>query len=258
MKRRFEGLQEQLISKLQKMEEKAQDKDAFWLKHNLLLLGTERQKLNFLYEGVMTPHSPIQSANGCEWCGQETVFYETVTDTYLCNECGFCQNTIREKPLRYVPESCIYKHHVHLHQILHEMQCLRNKVSSKMVDDIRHFLKKDFTYERIKKSLRKLGYKQHYSMVYSIQHALDPEFKPLKLSHDQEEVLQGLFHQYIALGPIGGKKNRLNYHFVLMKLAKMCKYDFILPYLHPPKGKKSVEQSERIWKEVCTRLSKMY
>jgi hypothetical protein len=255
---RYEGLQRQLEEKLKYMESQAEDKNVFWLKYNRLLIGDEREKLEFLYQGIISYPSPIQTMNECEWCGAETVCYDKAGDQYLCDECGFCQDVIRERPLRYVPESCIYKHHVHLHQILHEMQCLRRKVSTKMVDDIRYFLKKDYTYDRIKKSLRKLGYKQHYSMVYSIQHALDPEFKPLVLSHEQEEVLQGLFHQYIALGPIGGKKNRLNYHFVLKKLAKMCKYDFLLPYLHPPKGKKSVEHSEKIWKEVCERLSNAY
>ncbi|MFK5165321.1 hypothetical protein, partial [Propionibacterium freudenreichii] len=80
-------------------------------------------------------------------------------------------------------------------------------------------LKANFTYERIKKSLRKLGYNQHYSMVYSVQRDLDETFTPLILSFKQEENLQGLFFQYISLGNIGGRKNRLNYHFVLGKLA---------------------------------------
>lgn len=258
MSGKYAGLQEQVENKLRQLEQETDDLDTFWLKHNRLLIANERKKLEFLYPGGMSPLSPILSPNGCEWCGEETVYYELATDTYVCNECGFCQEYTREKPLRFIPESCIYKHHVHLHQILHEMQCLRRKIPDKMIDDIRHFLGKDFTYDRIKKSLRQLGYKQHYSMVYSIQEALDPSFQPLQLTHEQEQNLQGLFHQYIALGPMGGKKNRLNYHFVLSKLAKMCDYDFILPYLHPPKGKKSVEQSEKIWKEVCTRLSSMY
>lgn len=255
---RYPGLQAQVEDKLKRMEAMAQDKNAFWLQYNRLLIATEREKLEFLYDGIISNPSPIQTMNECEWCGAESVCYDKAADQYLCDECGMCQAVIRERPLRYVPESCIYKHHVHLHQILHEMQCLRRKISSKMIEDVKYFLVKDFTYERIKKSLRQLGYKQHYSMVYSIQYALDPTFKPLVLPQEQEDVLLGLFHQYISLGPIGGKKNRLNYHFVLMKLAKICKYDHILPYLHPPKGKKSVEQSEKIWKEVCERLSTIY
>ena len=70
-------------------------------------------------------------------------------------------------------------------------------------------------------------------MVYSIQRELDPTFKPLKLSFKQEEQLQGLFFQYISLGKVGGRKNRLNYHFVLGKLADMLEYKFIHPiYIH--------------------------
>ncbi|MGZ8545895.1 MAG: hypothetical protein ACXWVU_00745 [Sulfuricurvum sp.] len=255
---RYEGLQRQLEDKLRRLEDDAQDKNAFWLKHNRLLLGSEREKLEFLYPGGLSPISPILSPNLCEECGEEGVTYELVTDTYICGECGLCQEQIRHKPLRFIPESCIYKHHVHLHQILHEMQCLRRKLPDGIVDDVRHFLKEDFSYERIKKSLRQLGYKQHYSMVYSIQAELDETFTPLRITKEEEEQLQGLFHQYIALGPMGGKKNRLNYHFVLSKLAKMCHYDHILPYLHPPKGKKSIESSEKIWREVCRRICSMY
>jgi hypothetical protein len=255
MKSRYESIQPQLEEKLKKLEAEAEDKDMFWLKHNRLLIASQREQLEFLHPGAISPVSSLSSPNACEMCGEDTVFYEVSSDTYVCNECGICQDQIRHQPLRYVPESCIYKHHVHLHQILHEMQCLRQKLPDQIVADVRDFLKTDFSYERIKKSLRKLGYKQHYSMVYSIQHALDSTFKPLQLSYEQEEALQGLFHQYISLGPIGGKKNRLNYHFVLLKLSKMCGYDHILPYLHPPKGKKSIESSERIWREVCRRLS---
>lgn len=256
------ALEEQIINKLKKLERRSEYLVEFWLEHSKYLSDqtTERQKLEFLYpaDQMSALETPI-NANGCEFCnGENTVFYEIVTDTYTCHDCGQCQNVTRTPYLRFIPESSVYKHSVHLHQILHEMQCLRESVPPDIIGDVREAIGAPFTYDRIKKSLRKLGYHQHYSMVYTIQRELDSTFFPLKLAFAQEEKLQGLFFQYIALGGIGGRKNRLNYHFVLGKIAAMCGYGFIIPYIHPPKGKKSMEESEKVWKLVCTTLGWTY
>jgi hypothetical protein len=251
-------LRTKMEAKLSEMECDAPDLVTFWLYHQKYLSDatSEKEKLEFLHgcDNVSEVTSPI-SYHWCEFCGEDGVFHEPHIDQYVCNECGSCQPTTRTVFKTFVPESSIYKHSVHLHQILHEMQCLRESIPQNLIADVRDFLGANFTYERIKKSLRKLGYNQHYSMVYSIQRELDPTFKPLKLSFKQEEQLQGLFFQYISLGKVGGRKNRLNYHFVLGKLADMLEYKFIHPFLHPPKGKKSREESEVIWIEVCKKLN---
>lgn len=250
-------LRTKIEAKLCEMEMEADNLTTFWLYHQKYLSDatTERQKLNFLHpDQVSELSSPIRY-HWCEFCGEDGVFYEPKIDQYACTECGACQETTRDDFKIFVPESSIYKHSIHLHQILHEMQCLRESIPPNLIADVRDFLKANFTYERIKKSLRKLGYNQHYSMVYSVQRDLDETFTPLILSFKQEENLQGLFFQYISLGNIGGRKNRLNYHFVLGKLADKLGYTFLHKYLHPPKGKKSKEESERIWKLVCIKLN---
>lgn len=251
-------LRTKMEAKLCEMELECDNLNIFWLYHQKYLSDatTEKEKLEFLHgaENMSPLSSPIRY-HWCEFCGEDEVFHDPALDQYVCYGCGACQETSRTEFKTFVPESSIYKHSVHLHQILHEMQCLRESIPANLVGDVREHLKANFSYERIKKSLRKLGYNQHYSMVYSIQRELDPTFKPLKLSYAQEEQLQGLFFQYISLGNIGGRKNRLNYHFVLEKLANQLGYDFIHPYLHPPKGKKSREESERIWGIVCKKLN---
>lgn len=252
------GLTEQIIRKLARLEDEATDLVQFWLQHSRYLTSdiSEQEKLQFLHpDRVFVNEDPIRY-NECEFCNEDnTVFYDPVSDQYTCHECGFCQQQSRSPLLRYIPESSVYKHSVHFHQILHEMQCLRESLPGNLINDIKDGVDPPYTYERIKKSLRKLGYQQHYSMVYSIQQALDPTFKPLHLTPQQEEKMQGYFFQYVALGPIGGRKNRLNYHFVIGKIAKMCGYyEFIEPYLHPPKGKKALDASEVIWAQVCAKL----
>lgn len=253
------SLTAQLIAKLEKLEAtiSPENLNHFWLSHMKYLRDDtpEQDKLEFLHpERVFRNETPIQY-NECEVCADNTVFYDPALDQYTCHTCGFCQEKSRSTLLRYIPESSVYKHSVHFHQILHEMQCLRESIPNNIINDIKDGLEPPYTYERIKKSLRRLGYHQHYSMVYSLQQILDPTFKPLHLTPQQEETMQGLFFQYVSLGPIGGRKNRLNYHFVIGKIATMCGYyDFIAPYLHPPKGKKAVDASEEIWAQVCSKL----
>lgn len=251
------ALTEQLFDKLSRLEAESKDPIQFWLEHNKYLRydTPEQDKLNFLHPDRVFASDPHMIYNECEACGEDGVFFEPALDQYTCHDCGFCQKNSRSPLVRYIPESSVYKHSVHFHQILHEMQCLRESLPLNLINDIKDGLPPPYTYERIKKSLRGLGYHQHYSMVYSIQQILDPTFKPLRLDPRQEEKMQGYFFQYVSLGAIGGRKNRLNYHFVIGKIAKMCGYyDFIQPYLHPPKGKKSVDAAEVIWTQVCQKL----
>lgn len=252
------ALTEQLLVKLAQLEKEAEDPLQFWLEHAKYLSAQTPAhiKLEFLCPHASSPHvSPI-AYHECEGCKEaDSVFYEPRLDQYTCHACGKCQERSRSPVIRYVPDSSVYKHSVHLHQILHEMQCLRQSLPPKILGDIKEHVGPPYTHARIKRNLRKLGYQQHYNMIYSIQQALDPEFKPLVLHPRQEDQMQGLFFQYVSLGPIGGRKNRLNYHFVIGKLAQMCGiYNLFKPYLHPPKGEKSRLDSERIWAIVCKKL----
>ena len=178
-------LRTKIEAKLCEMEMEVDNITTFWLYHQKYLSDatSERQKLDFLHpDQVSELSSPIRY-HWCEFCGEDGVFYEPHIDQYACSECGACQETIRDDFKIFVPESSIYKHSIHLHQILHEMQCLRESIPPNLIADVRDFLKANFTYERIKKSLRKLGYNQHYSMVYSVQRDLDETFTPLILRY---------------------------------------------------------------------------
>lgn len=251
----MEEIRRAVVEKLERLERNTDCQIKFWLSHQKYLKPETDTSILLDFLGVQhSEHNGIYFEDDtCEYCRQNTVFYDDRLDEYVCAECGSCQNMIRKVFETHVPESHFYKPSVHLHKLLHEMQCLRHQMPPNIVENVRDYLKKDFTYDRIKKSLRKIGYNQAYAMVYSIQQQLDPNFKPLRLSYEEEENLQGLFWQYLQLDKMG-RKNRLNYHFVLEKLSKALGYDHILPYLHPPKGKKSRDESERIWEQVCIKL----
>lgn len=254
-------MRENVITKLQRLEAQAPDPAAFWLTYQRYLRPEMDVKeiLRFLCpDQLLDGPRPIFLTSECEFCqGEDTVVL--AGDTYTCSECGSCQSTERKVFEIRPTGSAIYKHEVHMHQVLHEMMCLRGNLPDNLVADVREAVAPPYTYMKIKKSLRGLGYKQHYAMVYSIQQALDPTFKPLKLTHEQERVLQGYFYQYLKLGRLGKRKNRLNYHFVLEKLAHLTGYLNLLDYLHTPKGKKSRGEHERIWRdEVCKALGWRY
>lgn len=185
-------LQKKLEKTLLQMEEKAIDKDEFWLKHMYLLKAKDWEIKEFLNLPIFNNH-PLLCEHGFDFCT-----FDPIEDTYACSECGLILPPWMEHITKERPDSCFYKHKVHMHQILHELQCLRHKLDWNMVEDIRHFLKTDFTYERIRKSLRRCGYRQHYRMIPSIQQALDPNFKPLHLNPDKENEIQKYFYKYLV------------------------------------------------------------
>ena len=202
------SLTEQLERKLLKLEAEAQDVHQFWLHHHIYLKPDtpEHIKLEFLHpDRVFKNETPIQY-NECEACSEDGVFYDPTLDQYTCHSCGYCQEKSRSPFIRYIPESSVYKHAVHFHQILHEMQCLRESIPHNIINDIKDGVEPPYTYERIKKSLRRLGYHQHYSMVYSLQQILDPTFKPLHLTPQQEEKMQGYFSSTLLWDLLAGER----------------------------------------------------
>lgn len=250
----YKELYPAVVSRLQQLEAKDPSDPSFWLEHQKYLdksSVTRTQVLDFVMEGR---HSPISKGYGCEQCDASIVVLDAERDEWLCQDCGSVQERERRYFKPFTPESSVYKHTVRLHQILHELQCNRMKLPANIVGDVKEHLKENFTYARIQKSLRKLGYKQHYTMIPTLQMALDPSFEPLQLTRDEEMELTGLFTQYIALGQFSGYRNRLNYHYVISKLADMLGYYWIHPHLRLPKGKKSVQRHDELWSKVCHHL----
>lgn len=252
----------QLLKKAQEklglLEFHAPDKNQFWLDHLYILRGDDQTLRSFLN---ITEPRDLLSENQCEneFCRAQTVVCDYANDDYVCHTCGFVQNGSRAVYLIYKSPSSIYKHQVHLHQILHELQCLRHRLPDGILDEIRYYLKLHNqlpTYINIRKSLRKCGFNQHYKMIPSLQYHLDPTFTPLILSKEHEIQIQGKFFDYISLGHLEDRKcNRLNYHYVIFKICELLGYDHVNGYLNCPKGKVSLENHYTCWRKICKALN---
>ena len=245
----MDDLRARVLSKLTYEEALSENPHSFWLEHQKYLRENASRELleSYLFQDIGGA-STFAPPNECEQCQDVFVGYDSKSDDSVCLSCGFIQRAWRQPFSRVIPSSCIYSHQTHLHHILHELQCHRHVLPDFLIADIRDHLKNNFTYERIKKCLRKCGYKQHYNMIPSIQRVLDENFVPLELSNEEERLIQGKFFIYISLGKLEGCKNRLNYHFVLSKISQMLGLYHVLPHLHLPKGKVSLERHERLWK----------
>jgi hypothetical protein len=247
-----------VINRLETLEAEAEDHIQFWLSHSYLLHpDTEPTRLlDFLGVSNQPLLRPLWFAEDfCEDCYANAVVSDKKNDDWICAECGAIQDFTRTPFKRYIPESSIYKHETHLHQVLYALQCLRQKLPNDLVENVHLYLElenKPVTYKEIQKALRPLGYKQHYAMIPAILSEIDPTYKPLRITRAQEEQLHGMFFQYISLGRVEGMdKNRLNYHYVIYQISHLLSYSFIVPYLRIPKGEKSRRRHDQVWRHIC-------
>lgn len=141
----------------------------------------------------------------------------------------------------------------HLDNILLELQCGRSRDLENIAEHVSSQLDK-VDYIGVRKSLRKLGYKQHYLMIPSIMHQIDPkQFPPWVPKRGQVGKIKKYYYKYLdrfgglPLEAKGGKKNNLNYHFCIQKIAMVLGIKEIVPFLNPPKGKKTIQRHEHIW-----------
>lgn len=251
-----------IIHKLTTLEAETEDPVQFWLESHRFLsptLCTPTDVLHWLHHRDRVGPAQYYAQNECEECLEQMVAMDHKNDDQVCLSCGFIQQQYRDPFRIVVPASSVYKHDVHLHQILHEMQCLRHRIPDQIVSDLKDHLGADVSYERIQKSLRSLGYKQHYQMIPTLQLMLDPSFEPLILTREEEEAIMARFHQYIVYyrqPPLPGatRKNKLNYHYVLYKISQLCGFDWVMPYCHFPRGKKSIKKNEQEWEQICKGL----
>ena len=226
------------------------------LKYLPLLRGEVDEPL--LYElGIKLDISPI--INEC--CG-EIVFDETNWE-YICKGCAIVQNYVKSSisysdrlNMNFTKQS-EYSQIEYIKLILHELQCNKNEMEDSVIQEIYIHIKKKVNYENVRKSLRKLGYKQIYLKIPSILNKLDPiNYPPLLLKSSDFHHIIRMFKKYSnifrQLTPEKrmNRKNILNYHFMIWKITDEMGLTSVKKHLHVPKCKKTLMNHEKIWKEM--------
>lgn len=243
-----DNIDEAVIKKLEREENLCEDRVVFWLQHcRLLVKDNLEEKMDYL--GIQP------DVDTCEFCNAVGIVHDSNED--ICQECGIVQKCPRLPILRARVPSGNYNPRTHLHNILHELQCLREVVPDKLIDMMHEcvtFIEP--TFDNIKLCLRVYGYSQYYSLIPSLQQRFDPNYSQLMLTRTEEEKLKELFFQYMNLSrTLPGRKNRLNYHFVIYKLCIILNYHHVIPYLRLPKGKITMERHERLWNDIVQQMN---
>lgn len=206
--------------------------------------------------------SPPQTFN-CIDCSSHSLVHDSIYDETICTACGVVQHYNQTLPIHtgYLPDtfskikSTQYKEIVYLKLRLTELQCGVLKISPEMIEKLKeHFQSRPLTIYTLRKALNYFGYKQLYLRIPIILYTLDPEkYPPMKLSSRQVSKIVNLFKHYLSIWqtlPTSkkcGRKNFLNYQFVLKKIFIKLNLEHCVKFLNLPRGKKTLKQHEYIW-----------
>lgn len=206
--------------------------------------------------------APPQTFN-CIDCSSKDLVHDSIYDETICTVCGTVQHYNQAHPIHtgYLPDtyskikSTQYKEVVYLKLRLTELQCGVLKISPEMIGKLKdHFKTRPLTIYTLRKALNYFGYKQLYLRIPIILYTLDPEkYPPMKLSSRQVSKIVNLFKHYLSrwqelpTSKKCGRKNFLNYQFVLKKIFIKLNLEECIKFLNLPRGKKTLKQHEYIW-----------
>lgn len=192
-------------------------------------------------------------------CGSKEFVYDSTFDETICSNCALVTSFQKRTYSGYLPDTFSKIKKTQYCQVeyvklrLTELQCGILKLDKKMIEELKYALRhKEINIHNVRKSLRILGYKQMYLRIPIILNTLDPKkYPPLKLTARDVNKIVGHFKNYIdkwnKLKDKRGRKNLLNYQFVLKKIFEKLGMQDKTHFLNIPKGKKTLEQHEEIW-----------
>lgn len=199
-------------------------------------------------------------------CGSDNLVYDATYDETICKDCAIVSSFQKRTYSGYLPDTFSKIKKTQYNQIdyvrlrLTELQCGILKMDEEMMEELGYYFRnKKVCISTVRKALRILGYKQMYLRIPIILNTLDPKnYPPLKLT--TREINKILTHfkcyldQWDKLKDKRGRKNLLNYQFVLKKIfEKMKLYDKTW-CLNIPKGKKTLTQHEEIWNVLSSKM----
>ena len=188
----------------------------------------------------------------------------------VCNnpECGKTMLCLveNEKPSYKEPpkEVCFYayKRINHFREIIAQFQAKEStNIPTKVLEDIKKQISKErleitqFTNNKAKDILKKLGYNKYYEHIPFIKDKLG--IKPPIMSPELEEKLCNLFMEiqtpYAKFCP-DNRVNFLNYYYTIYKLCELLNKREFLPYFPMLKDRDKRIEQDIIWKKICKEL----
>lgn len=205
-------------------------------------------------------------------CG-EPMRYEKHTSTFVCQSCGMTRYTIEGTAhnLSYNDEvsssfntAYTYTRINHLCETLNSIQAKENTtIPTEVIDALkrelrkeRHIVRKDIQPQKVKTILKKLDLARYYEHAPTITCILNG-MPPPQFSRELEDKFKSMF---IAMqAPFErhrpqGRKNFLNYHYVLIKLCEILGVPQYKKYFKLLKSPQKLFCHDQIWKKMCDEL----
>lgn len=190
----------------------------------------------------------------------------------ICKACGWVYDARIEnsytmsngRPDRMMQSDAGYKRINHFNEKLNQLQGKEvANINSNVITSVNYQIdalnlqRCKLTPLDIRGILKKLRMPSYYEHINYLAHVVAGYQLP-SLTPDEESRLRGMFvaiqKPFEKYCP-PGRKNFLNYSFVLRKFLEILEWDTLLPYFPLLKSRDKIVEQEQIWRNICKELS---
>lgn len=113
---------------------------------------------------------------------------------------------------------------------------------------------------RLKQSKPSNSWSRYYECAANIANILNPDFKPMDIPPEREQIICTLFEQAempfmkIRNSVKPGRKNFLSYPYIIYKICELLAFDEYLSHFELLKSDALLIMQDKWWKEVCRKL----
>jgi hypothetical protein len=217
----------------------------------------------------------INITRKCGECNIEQIINQT-DGLVVCSECGNADIILidSDKPNYKEPipdnSAYTYKRMNHLNELLSQLQAKESTAIPKEVYDkiLAEISKSKKLSENLslltpiimRKILKKLGLYNYYEHIPHIINKLN-KVPPPRFTREMEDKIRMMFKEiqepFQKYCP-KGRKNFLNYSYVIHKFCELLELDDFLPHLPLLKNNDKLQTQDKIWKKICDHLEWEY
>lgn len=212
--------------------------------------------------------------NICQQPGCQGELIHCQTDGYMvCDKCGVCEKIYVSTEKTNYKETLqdsgtyAYKRINHLTEILSQLQAKESTdIPQYVYDNIHRELQKrdinknDLDIFKLKSILKKLGMNKYYEHISHILQIINGK-EPPRFTRDDELKIKKMFKDIqkpFSIYCPKGRKNFLNYSYVLHKFCELLCLDDYIDYFPLLKNPGKLLQHDKIWRNICAYMKWKY
>lgn len=221
--------------------------------------------------------APAMDLDSEDYCSQCNIAMKLIPQRALmvCTQCGCVSSYIDSttNSMAYGEEidfsqQYSYRRANHWKLAVAQLQAIENtEVKQDVLDKVLEELyargitkPEDVTPKILREVLKKLKLRKCYDHIPQIYSRITG-VPPIRFTPEIEEQLRLMFIAiqipFSKVAPVA-RKNFLSYKYLLHKVAELCGFDEILPFLSLLKGKDKLMRQDAIYKGICQQLNWQY